>query len=275
MNSFVRSTVAALVSLLMGHFSVAAAANFEMKMFGHHIVVLERDFEQILSIDGREVLKDAILSIDEIHLVSGTPAIIGASSAGGNACDSAPFVISFPSDAKPRVDGPIESCRPVKMDVLTDQVTFATTALPNMQGETWVWTPTGGFAKSGEHDFVADTSKGWSELREKTVSHPGELLSFDEVAAQINALSGNEKDTYSGIIMGVGSGAFDGDYFVGSACTRHMCQEEEALLVASIQEKQVFLAWKRSGEKIVVRPVVSIWPERAKAALREWAAKWK
>lgn len=275
MKSFVRFIAVAVVSVLMGPFGVATAAVFEMKMFGHHVVVLQRDFEQVLTIDGREVLKDAILNIEDIHLISGTPTIVGSLSAGGNACDAAPFVVSFPRDANPRVDGPIESCRPVKLEVLPDQLTFATTALPNSPGDTWTWTPTSGFAKSGKQDFVADTSKGWPELREKTVSHPGELLSFGEVGAQINELLGSEKEAYSDIILGVGSGSFDGDYFIGSACTRHMCHEEEALLVASIQEKQVFLAWKPSGEKIVVRPSVKQWPKRAKAALREWAATWK
>lgn len=155
-----------------------------------------------------------------------------------------------PTGCKPRVDGPIESCRPVRMDVLPDQLTFSTTALPNSPGETRTWTPASRFAKSGGREFVADTAKGWSELWEKTVSHPGELLSFGEVATQINDLLGREKDDYSNIILGVGSGSFDGDYFVGSACTRHLCQDEEALLVASIPEKQVFLAWKPSGEKM-------------------------
>lgn len=275
MKSFVHLVAVTVVAMVTSQIGIANAAVFEMKMFGHHVVVLQRDFEQVLSIDGRDVLKDAILNIEDIRLISGTPAIVGSSSVGGNACDAAPFVVSFPRDANPRVDGPIESCRPVKMDVLSDRLTFSTTALPNSPGETWTWTPASGFAKSGDQDFVADTSKGWSELREKTISHPGELLSFGEVAPQINDLLGAEKGEYSDIILGVGSGSFNGDYFVGSACTRHLCQEEEALLVASIQEKQVFLAWKPSGEKIVVRPPVKQWPARAKAALREWAAKWK
>lgn len=275
MKSFVHLVAVTVVAMVTSHIGIAHAAVFEMKMFGHHVVVLQRDFEQVLSIDGRDVLKDAILNIEDIRLISGTPAIVGSSSAGGNACDAAPFVVSFPRDANPRVDGPIESCRPVRMDVLADQLTFSTTALPNSPGEIWTWTPASGFTKSGHQDFVANTSRGWSELREKTVSHPGELLSFGEVAAQINDLLGAEKGEYSDIILGVGSGSFDGDHFVGSACTRHLCQEEEALLVASIQDKQVFLAWKPSGEKIVVRPPVKQWPDRAKAALREWAAKWK
>lgn len=275
MKSFVHLVAVTVVAMVTSQIGIANAAVFEMKMFGHHVVVLQRDFEQVLSIDGREVLKDAILNMEDIRLISGTPAIVGSSSAGGNACDAAPFVVSFPRDSNPRVDGPIESCRPVRMDVLADQLTFSTTALPNSRGEIWTWTPASGFTKSGHKDFVANTSRGWSELREKTVSHPSELLSFGEVAAQINVLLGAEKGEYSDIILGVGSGSFDGDYFVGSACTRHLCQEEEALLVASVQGKQVFLAWKPSGEKIVVRPPVKQWPERAKAALREWAEKWK
>lgn len=275
LKNLVRLFASTMMLLVAAQISVAVAASFEMKMFGYRIAVVQRDFEQVLIIDERDFLRNTTINISDIQLVSGTPVVVGSSSAGGNTCDSSPFVISFPTGAKPKVDGPIESCRPVTIDVLADQLTFKTTALPNSPGETWTWTPASGFAKSVDQDFIADTSKGWSELREKTVSHPSELLSFGEVAAQINDLLGSDKDDYSNIILGVGSGSFDGDYFVGSACTRHLCQEEEALLVASIQEKTVFLAWKPSGEKIVVRPPVKQWPERAKAALREWAEKWK
>ncbi|NSY46596.1 hypothetical protein G6L97_25955 (plasmid) [Agrobacterium tumefaciens] len=275
MGKLVRLFVLTVTFLVAAQISVAGAATFEMKMFGHHVTILKRDFEQVLTIDGREVLKNEILSIEDIQLISGTPAIVGSSSAGGNAYDSSPFVISFPTNANPKVDGPVDSCRPVKMQVSADKLSFSTTALPNSPGETWVWTPISGFSKPEEQAFVANVSKGWAELREKTITHPGDILEFAEVAAQINRLLGPEKETYSDIIMGVGSGSFSGDYFVGSACTRHLCNEEEALLVASIQEKQVFLAWKPSGKKIVVSPPVKEWPEKAKAALREWAAKWK
>lgn len=246
-----------------------------MKMFGHHVVVLQKDFEHVLSLDGREVLKDAIINIEDIRVIAGVPAIIGYSSQGGNTCDGSPFVVSFPTDGKPRVDGPLESCYPVNADVQTDKIVFSTRALPNSPGKTWSWTPKDGLAKSEDRQFVADTSKGWSSLREKTATHPSDLLSYGEIAAQINDLLATEKQVYSDIILGVGSGSFEGDYFVGSSCTRHMCNEQEAMLVAAIQEKKVFLAWKLSGEKIVVRPPVKEWPDKAKVALREWAAKWK
>lgn len=141
LKSFVRFVVVAVVSVLTGHIGIATAAVFEMKKVRASCRRSATRFEQVLTIDGREVLKDAILNIEDIHLISGTPAIVGSSSAGGNACDSAPFVVSFPRDANPRVDGPIESCLPMKMEVLTDQLTFTTAALPNFPGETWIWTP--------------------------------------------------------------------------------------------------------------------------------------
>lgn len=265
----------AFSSLLGCQLGVANAAAFELKMFGHDVIILQRDFEQILMIEGREYLKDEFLNIEEVHIVGGVPTVVGSSSGGGNACDAAPFVISFPQGANPRLDGPIESCRPVQVDIQSDQIRFSTAALPNSAGEAWTWAPANGLVKSENQAFVPDASKGWATLRERTASHPSELLAFREIASQIDTLLGTERQAFSKIISGVGSGSFDGDYFIGASCTRHMCQEEEAMLVASIRDKQVFLAWKPSGEKIVVRPPVKQWPDRAKAALREWAAKWQ
>jgi len=267
--------VITLASLFAGGLSIATAAALDLKMFGHHIVIRQSDYEQVLSIDGRNVLKDATLTIDDVRVISGIPTVIGSSSPGGNSCNSSPFVVSFPVDGNPRVDGPIESCYPVNVDVQADKIVFSTRALPNTPGQTWTWMPKDGLGKSESQDFVADSSKGWSELREKTANHPSDLLSYGEIAAQINELLATDKEFYSDIILGVGSGSFEGDYFVGSSCTRHMCTEQEALLVAAIQEKKVYLAWKPSGEKIVVRPPVKEWPDKAKGALREWAAKWK
>lgn len=268
--------VVAAFSIVAGcQASLAAASAFEMKMFGHEVAIIRRDDGQILMIDGREVLKNEILDIRDALLVGGVPALVGSSSPGGNTCDAAPFVVSFPQGLNPRLDGPIESCRPVKADVGANEILFATVPIPNTDGETWKWTPSDGLIKSENRPFVPDASKGWATLREKSASHPSELIGFGEIAAQIDALLGADRNVFSDIITGVGSGSFDGDYFVGSACTRHLCQEEEALLVASISDKRVFLAWKPQGEKIVVRPLLKQWPERAKAALRDWAAKWK
>jgi hypothetical protein len=51
--------------------------------------------------------------------------------------------------------------------------------------------------------------------------------------------------------------------------------DQEAVVVADLASRTVYLAWKPSGQKIKVAPAVKTWPERAKAELRQWASKWK
>jgi len=45
--------------------------------------------------------------------------------------------------------------------------------------------------------------------------------------------------------------------------------------IIHLASRTVYLAWKPSGQKIKVNPDVKAWPEKAKAELRQWAAKWK
>ncbi|MEY9162669.1 hypothetical protein ABIE78_000788 [Sinorhizobium fredii] len=271
----IRKAVLFSITALFAATVGAKAADFEMLLFGHRVIVLGSDTEQLLEVDGRQVLKEAIIDIDEVHLISGTPVVIGSASPGGNACEGAPFIISFPPNAAPRIDGPLDTCFVVTTHATPTQLSFSTTAMPNRPGERWMWSLEGGLKRVEGQTFSADTSKGWAQLREKTASHPGDLLKFGEIAEQIDALLGADKASFKDIIMGVGSGEFDGDYFAGSACTPHMCFEQEAILIASITEQKVYLAWKPSGEKIIVRPVVKDWPEKAKVFLRNWASKWK
>lgn len=53
--------------------SAAEASIFEIDMFGHHVAVLQADDRQKLDIDGREILKDQYVSIDQLEVVGGTP----------------------------------------------------------------------------------------------------------------------------------------------------------------------------------------------------------
>lgn len=101
------------------------------------------------------------------------------------------------------------------------------------------------------------------------------MLDYAEVAAEINRLAGADKTLVNDILLGVGSAEFKGDLFVGTACSRHMCMDQEAVVVADLASRTVYLAWKPSGQKIKVNPTVKTWPEKAKAELRQWAAKWK
>jgi hypothetical protein len=56
-------------------------------------------------------------------------------------------------------------------------------------------------------------------------------------------------------------GEFDSDYFVGTSSVAHMADETGSLIVADPRARQVFIAWKAEGKKIIVRPEVKEWPE--------------
>ena len=88
------------------------------------------------------------------------------------------------------------------------------------------------------------------------------------------SLIGGDFDEAIGIIEGTGSGEFDGDYFVGTSSVAHMADETGSLIVADRRARQVFIAWKAEGKKIVVRPEVKEWPEAPRRFLKDWAEPW-
>ncbi|MFD1745036.1 hypothetical protein ACFSE1_06120 [Rhizobium helianthi] len=253
-----------------------AARDLDIRLFGHRVSIAKSNDDQFsLKVDDREIHRNYFVDIDDVHVVGGTPVAVGASSGGGNACESSPFVLSFPEGQNARIDGPLDNCMPVKVTVSQDKLYFAIAPQPGTPGKRWEWTAGQGFREVGSEAFVADTSKGWDQLRERTIDHPAALLSYAEVARQINGLAGEDEALVKDILLGVGSGEFKGDLFVGTTCTRHMCDEQQAIVVADLRSRSVYLAWKPSGQKIKVQPVVGAWPEKVKAELRLWAAKWK
>ncbi|MFS2327594.1 hypothetical protein U2P60_19650 [Brucella sp. H1_1004] len=102
------------------------------KISGYEISLTEQDYEKILKVDGREMHRNAIIHFYEVTTVAGVPIIVGSSSAGGNACDGSPFVISFPLNGKPRLDGPIDSCASVSYEIDQGKVVFLS---PNIPGK--------------------------------------------------------------------------------------------------------------------------------------------
>lgn len=252
-----------------------AAADMDIILFGRAISITKVDDQERLKIDGREIHKNYYVSIDRIEIVGDTPVAIGTSSMGGNACEGSPFVVSFPPVGNPRVDGPLDTCLGVRVEKSADTLVLSTSPTPNEAGEKWVWSAADGLRQLDGEKFVADSSKGWTQLRERTVSHPSELLDYAEIGTDIAAMAGPDRALVADILVGVGSGEFKGDYFVGRSCSRHMCLDQEGLVIADMQNREIYLAWRPSGQKIKVSPPVSKWPEKAKAEIREWAAKWK
>jgi hypothetical protein len=262
-------------ALLLG---VAAGCQTEAaeigRMFGHEIAIAGSMPAMSLQIDGRPVLKDATISLSELVMVAGVPTLVGNRSAGGNACDGSPFILSFPAGSPPRLDGPIDACASIAMEVSADHLDFRSRPVAGQDGERWTWSPGGGLKAQQNVAFTADAGKGWSQLRQKTLQHPSEIFEYGEIADQLDALLGDDKSNFEEIITGVGSGEFKGDDYVGSACAQHLCDSTGALVFLSIRDKSVYIAWKPEDEDIVVRPPVKQWPDRARRALKQWAEQW-
>ncbi|MDP9839870.1 hypothetical protein J2T09_004650 [Neorhizobium huautlense] len=243
------------------------------RVAGHSVEIKKEDFEAALSVDGRQLHKNSIILFDEIVSINGVLALVGSSSPGGNACDGSPFVLSFAET--PRLDGPIDSCVSIEHRVEGDRIAFSALPVPGRKTERWEWTLAGGFKTLSATEFQPTAGSGWDNLRERKLTHPADAFRNQEVSASVRSLVGPDFDYFQELMIGVGSGEFKGDDFVGSACRPHNCDEEAGLLFLSRQDRAVFAAWKPAGKKIVVHPNVKAWPEKAKSELRIWARQWE
>lgn len=253
----------------------ALAADWSQILFGHKVEIKRAKGQATLSVDGRALLKNDYVAITEITTVKGVGVAIGETSDGSNRCDAAPFVISFPSGAATRFDGPMDVCALVDHTVERKRILFSVAATPGIDGQRWAWAPARGFSSLGTFKHVPDPTLGWAALRERKIDHPSALFDYAEVAKAMNALLGRDASVVLPIVSGVGSGSFKGDVFVGSACEPHMCGTNEAFVAADIAHKKVFAAWKLDGKAMVVRPAVGDWPQAARDAFEEWAKSWK
>ncbi|MGV8937791.1 MAG: hypothetical protein ACOH2J_11760 [Allorhizobium sp.] len=262
-------------ALVLGACPAAWAENSAIRLFGREIVVADGEDGQVLTIDGEQVLTNVYISVDEGIVIDGVPVLVGTSSPGGNACEGSPFVITLKKGEAPVLSGPIESCAGMEMTEEADQLAFASQAYPGRDSERWTWSPSSGFEEQQSVAFEPDGEKGWAEFGSDRLSHPAELMNYAEIAIQIDQMLGDDKDLLETLLTGPGSGAYKGSLYVGNACMAHNCDQAQALILADAQQREVYLAWKPEGEKIVVRPPVSDWPARAKVELRAWAVKWK
>lgn len=271
-----RTTNSIAMSIVMtAAFAPGAATAFELDAFGHAVWLKGAYPEMALLIDDQLVLAGAILTIDSIQVIAGTPVLIGYSSGGGNACEAAPFVLSFPTNGAAKTDGPLETCALTKMVVDEGSLRFEAKALVGREAEVWTWTPVAGFREDASVIEMLDPERGWDDLRERLVKNPADLLSYGEIADQMVGLLGAETENFTTILGGVGSGHFKGDDYVGVTCASHQCGSVEAFIYLFTREKRVFLAWKPSDEVVKVRPLVSEWPEAARNELKSWARKWQ
>lgn len=262
-----------LVLLILPDFALAQDDPEEVEdLAGHRLVVSGPLSERILSIDGRKVHEDAFIFLQHRGSIDGVDFVVGTSSAGGNACEGSPFVVSAPLSDEAKFEGPIDSCAFINVTIEEDRVLLAADPLPDRESERWEWRPQTGLRQIANEAFVAEPSKGWAEV--ESASHPGDLMGFGGLAPQIDRLLGQDRQTFAELIVGIGSGTFENGYFIGTACPKFICLEAGALIAADADEQAVYLAWKPEGGKIIVRPVVGEWPKPARLALRDWAAQW-
>lgn len=251
------------------------ADDFNAILFGHSVEIYGKT-EETMHLDGKPTVTDGRLTIDEIAMVAGIPTLIGNSFSGGATCEGSPFVVSFPINGNPRIDGPIEGadCALVTRKVEDTAITFSTAPTAGRVGKMWVWTPSAGLTARPSVEMQPDMAKGFATLRERTLKHPSELFTYGEVSHAISDLLGADLKAYRETLDGTGSGKFVGDDYVGTACTSHMCGLQEAMVFVSAKERRVYTAWKLDQKKIEVRPPLHDWPEKARAELAAWAHKW-
>lgn len=275
----VRYLAGATFSLLLAtapvFLNAASASEFRMRIFGHEVTIDRNDDGETLKVDGKALHSNIYVSVTQVAVVAGMPVVIGDSSAGGNACAGAPFILRLPKGDPPSLDEPLDTCMPMTASEEEGRLVFAAQPLPGRDGERWSWDPTGGFKTLDAVAFVPDAAKGWRELAAAAPGHPGDLFGYAEIAKQMEGLLGREVEDYKQIITGVGSGQMKDGFYIGTACQPHNCGGVEALVAADPGTKRVYLAWKPQDRKIIVRPEVKEWPATARDALRDWATIWK
>ncbi|WP_139276032.1 hypothetical protein [Pararhizobium antarcticum] len=265
----------AFVFLISANLAVAEDAPETVEDLAGHRLVVEGPFsERVLRIDGRKVHENAFIFIQHRGSIDGVDFVVGTSSAGGNACEGAPFVVSAPPEDDVKFEGPIDSCAFMNVTIEEDRVVFAADPLPDRESERWEWTPASGLRQIASEAFTADNAKGWDDVTPDGVTHPGDLMGFGGLTDAIEDLLGSDRQSFAELIVGIGSGTFENGYFVGSACPKFICLEAGAFIAANPADQTLYLAWKPEGEKIIVRPAVTEWPKPARLALRDWAAQW-
>jgi hypothetical protein len=255
---------------------LAFASPVTRQLFGHTVEIkpLEPDNEEALFIDGKQVLKNQIISLDETGQIGPTPFAIGNSSAGGNACDGSPFVIRFVVNEPVRIDGPLDSCWEVKHKIERDRIVFEVPASPTGDGQRWIWTPVGLTPVETLKFKVA--AKGWDARRRGAIYHPVDLLGYRELAQALKkTVSEARYEDLKRLMSGPDKVHYDRNMFYGEACQAHACGGDTEIFIAiDFAARRVVVAMKDSDKAPVIIPAEADWPPAAKEELENWLDKW-
>ncbi|MGY3453145.1 hypothetical protein [Bradyrhizobium sp. USDA 4353] len=261
----------ALLILLCLIPGLAFANPAKTELFGHtiEIKVVEPDDDEVLLVDGKQLLTKRIINLDKNGRIGATDFVIGSVSDGGNACDGSPFVLRFTANQPVRLDGPLNNCAMVKQTIEPDRIVFETAPTPTIRGERWMWTANG-FGPVEVLKFKT-AAKGWDALSRGAVYHPGDLLGYAELAKALRATVSNARYTdLKWTLGGLGTVRYDGSIFIGQGCQAHSCSTTSALVVMDAATKRVAVAMRYNDKPLLIVPADAHWPREAQKDLDKW-----
>lgn len=239
-----------------------AADLYNKELFGHRVRIVEKDNTERLMIDGKTVVKDRYVSINEEHTIAGAGALIGSSSEGGSLCpEPAIFVVSFPKDRPFRLHGPKGDCGEITYEVEKDAIHFLRSKA--YKPKTWTWTPDKGMSAEVDANLPNpfQDSDLWQDISAGRVDHPLLLFSHPQMKEAIKAWMGIDEDRIAHAAFGAGDVEHKGDLFVAKACARPnaFCDDEQIIFVFDTKTKERFVAWKLFEKPPVVKPAAEQW----------------
>lgn len=264
-----RVLVAAFLALL----GTTAALAEEQLVGGHAVTITEDGMGgAALVVDGEVLHENGVIQLDrKVLVVDGIATITGVAGPGGNACNAAPLVLFLPEGEEPALYGPLDSCSYLPLvEVRPDAIVFAADPLPSQPGEVWVWAPETGFTGGTPRVFGATADAGWDQLDTLANAHPVDALALQPVLQALQSGLGADYPAFAERISELGSGGLTAEGYLGSACLKHSCEEDWAVLYLHRESSRVFAIWHVMGE--IERQVwpqdTADWPPEAARMLR-------
>lgn len=138
---------------------LAAAESWDFA--GHRVEILKtEEIGHRLTVDGAEVLSDALIFADDTRTLPGGVVLYGVAGASGNACDAAPFALWLPDGAEAQLSGPIETCSYLDATPIEGGIAWTSVSVPGRLTERWQWTVAGGIEALESTPFQPDAGRG-------------------------------------------------------------------------------------------------------------------
>ncbi|MET0969668.1 MAG: hypothetical protein ABWY18_10740 [Tardiphaga sp.] len=269
-----RSSIAALFAMLFSG-QIASAEPVKARSHGGHLIEVRagRDGQEQLVVDKKVRLTDRFITLDEFAVVDGIAIVAGEVSNGGNLCPGSTFILSLPDKRPARLEGPLETCGLVTRSVDRDRLTLDLNATPQSEGKRWIWT-SAGLGEPKALPFEPKRDGGWEALRNRSMSHPADLLGYLDTTLPLDERLGDACDSYRRVTGGPGEASSRDGFWIATSCQAHACDVSALLLAVHPETKAIFVAIKGSSESLVVSPKVDEWPSAVRAEVAAFVKRW-